>query len=215
MAKWYPSGMVADIRGKLGSDIYSFQRGVHYIKRHNPNPNQPDSAKQQACRSYFADLSGAFFHLPDTYKQMWWKLASLRGQGNTALSEFLRVNLFIYASGIAGLSRVDHPALEVATPGHPEEIQVIATDSTQNVLSWSAPSGAGVFVQAWHQYDWNYFSGYNQQWILLAADTASSLQIVHNHDTPSGDRIWYKLRTFDAEARRTPFSGVIKVTIPD
>ncbi|MCK4624301.1 MAG: hypothetical protein KAV00_03250 [Phycisphaerae bacterium] len=215
MAKWTPSGLVADIRGKLGSDVYSFQRGVHYIKRHNANPNQPDSAKQQACRGYFSDLSGAFFHLSPTYKQMWWKLASIRGEGNTALSEFLRVNLFIYASGIAGLSRIDHPALSVTTPPHVEDFQVTATDSTQNVLSWSAPGGAAVFVQAWKQFDWNYFSGYNQQWVLLAADTASSLQIVHNHDTPSGERIWYKLRSFDAEARRSPFSAAVKITIPD
>ena len=215
MAKWTPSSLIADIRGKLGADVYSFQRGVHYIKRHNDNPDQPDSSKQQTLRGHFSDLTAAFYHLPQTYKDMWWKTASQRGKGNTASSEFLRVNLFLYASGIADLPRVDHPALSVETPHHVEGFSVSPTDSTQNVISWSAPSGVATFVQAWRQFDWNYFSGYNQQWILLAADTASSLQITDSHDTPSGARIWYKLRSFDGQGRRSPFTQVIKITIPD
>jgi len=215
MAKWTPTSMIADIRGKLRGDVYSFQRGVHYIKAHNANPDQPNSAKQQTHRGRVSALSGAWHSLPQTNKDMWWKAASLRGGGNTGLSEFLRANIFIYACGIPDLPRIDHPPLSVGTPPHPENFQVTATDAAHNTLSWTAPSSADTFVQAWRQFDWNYFSGYNQQWVILASDTSDALQIIDTHNVPSGARIWYKLRSFDAQARRTPFTHVIKITVPD
>lgn len=215
MAKWYPSSTSGDIRGKLGDNVYAFQKGVHYIRRHNANPNQPNSASQQARRQDLANLSASWFSLSQTYKDMWWKAASLRGGGNQGIAEFLRANLFIYACGIAGLPRIDHPPLSIATPPHPESFQVTATDSTQNVIAWSAPDAADVYIQAWRQFDWNYYSGYTQNWIMLSSDTSSSLQLIDNHDTPSGARIWYKIRSFDAQARRSPFTHVIKITVPD
>ena len=51
MAQIEFTALVNDIRGRCGDIIYSFSRGVHYIKRHQPAPAYPlpDDAPEAGC----------------------------------------------------------------------------------------------------------------------------------------------------------------------
>lgn len=214
MATWVPSALTADIRGLLGAQVFSFQRGVHYIKNHNPNPNQPRTAAQRSTQAHLSDLSAWWYHLSHTQQEMWHKFASLQKRPVTGYNAFLSVNLSLYCSGIPNPTRRDHPPLTPNTPTFPTNFNVTPTSPTQNTISWSTPNDAGLYVQTWKSYDWNYFSGYHKMWVIQSATLSTAQSYVHNHDTPTGARIWYRLRSIDLWGRKSPFTHTIKQTIP-
>ncbi|HID30453.1 MAG TPA: hypothetical protein EYP19_10685 [Desulfobacterales bacterium] len=212
MAKWYPTAAVADIRGKIGNWIFSYQKGVHYIRAWAA-PAQPNTPAQANVKQVFSMLTGEWYSLPEVYKEMWEKYASLTGRVD-GLRAFLAVNLFIYLSGATGYQRIDWPPPPGDRPGAVAGFEVQAVSSVQNVVSWNKPKSSDTYVQVAIQFDWNYYSGYNQHWKLLGATLSTAGQYVHSHDTPPGKRIWYKLRAFKLNAKRTPWTHVIKITVP-
>lgn len=215
MATWVPSALVSDIRGLLGNQVFSFQKGVHYIKAHNANPNQPNTAAQQSIQGHVSDLSASWYHLTDTQQQMWNKFASLKKASMSGYNAFLGVNLSLYCSGIPNPTRRDHPPLAPATPRAIQDFAVTSGSPTQNTVSWTIPNNAALYVQTWKSYDWNYFSTYNKMWVIQAATLSTALTYVHNHDTPSGARIWYRLRSIDLWGRKSPFTHTIKQLTPN
>lgn len=215
MATWVPSALVSDIRGLIGNQVFSFQKGKHYIREHNPNPNQPNSAAQQAINANVSDLSSWWYHLTDTQQGMWNKFASLQNRALSGFNAFLGVNLSLYSSGIPNPTRRDHPPLTPATPTSIQDFAVVSGSPTQNTVSWTIPNNAALYVQTWKSYDWNYFSTYNKMWVIQAATLSTALTYVHNHDTPSGARIWYRLRSIDLWGRRSPFTHTIKQVTPN
>lgn len=215
MATWVPSALVSDIRGLLGNQVFSFQRGVHYIKAHNANPVQPNSAAQQASKANWSDLSAWWFHLSTTHQEMWEKYASLQERHMGGFNAFLGVNMSLYNSGIPSPARRDYPPHTPDTPRAVRDFTVLSGSPTQNTLSWTAPDDAAVYVQTWKSYDWNYFSGYNQMWVIQAATLSTAGTYVHNHDTPSGARIWYRCRSIDLYGRKSPYTHTIKQLTPN
>jgi hypothetical protein len=211
MATWTPSALVSDIRGLLGNQVFSFQKGSHYIKTHNANPSDPNTAAQQASRSNWSDLSAWWSHLTQTQQNMWHKYASLQKRPLTGFNAFMAVNMSLYNSGIPSPTRRDHPPL---TPDTPEAVRgffPFFVHATSNAISWSAPDDAGLYVQCWKCYDWNYFSGYNQMWVILEAKISTAGWFLHNHDSPPGTYIWYRARSIDLWGRKSPFTQTVKV----
>lgn len=215
MAKWTPSSFISDLRGRLGSEIYSFQKGVHYIKSYNPNPQDPNTPAQQAARSNFSNITGWWHTLPDAEQDMWHKFASLQARPISGFNAFVSVNLSLYHSGIPSPPRRNHPPVTVTTPDAVHNFQVTPDTPTQNTLSWSIPSDAALYVQAWRSFDWNYYAGYNKRWGILSATISTQLSYVHTHDTPGNARIWYRLCTIDLWGRKSPYTHTIKQVIPN
>lgn len=215
MATWTPSAFIGDIRGRVGDQVFSFQKGTHYIKRHNANPDDPQTAKQQAVRGNLSNISAWWYTLGDTEQRMWEKFATLKKTHLSGYNAFVGVNMALYNSGIPSPPRRDHPPLTPATPRAVRDFQVTPDSPTQNTLSWSAPDDATLYVQAWRCFDWNYYGGYNQRYGILSATLSTALSYVHTHDTPSGARIWYHLRSIDLWGRKSPYTHTIKQVIPN
>lgn len=213
MAIWVPSALVSDIRGLLGNQVFSFQKGVHYIKTHNPAPYNPQTAAQQASRNNFAEISAWWYGLTDEQQQMWHKFASLQERHLSGYNAFVGVNMALYTSGIPSPPRRNHPPLTPDTPTAVREFNVYSISPTINAIVWTAPDDGSLYVQTWKSFDWNYFSTYNQMWVIQAATISTGLGYVHVHDTPIGARIWYRLRSIDLWGRQSPFTHTIKHAI--
>lgn len=213
MATWTPSAFIGDIRGLVGDQVFSFQKGTHYIKRHNANPYDPQTAAQQAVRGNLSNISAWWYTLGDTEQRMWEKFASMKKAHLSGYNAFVGVNMSLYNSGIPSPPRRDHPPLTPATPGAVGDFSAYVINPTTNALVWTRPDDATLYVQTWKCYDWNYYSGYNQRWKLQAATLSTALGYVHVHDTPIGARIWYHLRSIDLWGRRSPYTHTIKLTI--
>lgn len=208
------SALISDIRGRIDNYIYSYQRGTHYIRSYVPHPTDPKTERMQEIRGWFSDLTASWHTLPQTAIAMWNKYGSHRSPPRTGYAMFVGTNMFLYSTGIATLTRADYPPSAPGTPTHVQGFQVTAPDANTNILSWDAPQAAGNYIQALKQYDWNYYPGYNQAWVQLDAVPSTNGQITHTHDTPTGAKIHYKLRSFDAYARKSPFTHVIIITVP-
>jgi len=103
----------------------------------------------------------------------------------------------------------------VTTPDAGRNFQVTPDSPTQNTLSWTIPSDAALYVQTWRSFDWNYYGGYNKRWGIIAATISTQLSYVNTHNTPSGARIWYRLRSIDLWGRKSPYTQTIKQVIPN
>lgn len=214
MAIWTPAAFIGDIRGRVGDQVFSFQKGTHYIKQHNPNPADPLTAAQQLVRNSWANLSPVWRTLTDQQRDLWTKYGGLQQRPLGGFNAFMSANVALYTSGIPSPTRRDHPPLTPATPTAVAGFSAYVLHATANILLWSAPSSPALYVQSWKRYDWNYYGGYNPGWVIVAATISTAGGYVHTHDTPSGERTWYRARSIDLWGRKSPFTHTIKVTTP-
>lgn len=70
MANIRTGSIVADIRGKVGDEIYSRNRGGAYVKEYAV-PTNPDTSHQQLRRTFTADAVAAWQALSDDEAQLW------------------------------------------------------------------------------------------------------------------------------------------------
>lgn len=79
--------ILADIRGKLGDDIYSLARGgIHTVRSMPVTVTNPDSAHQQAIRGYFKTSSQRWYNtLTSDQRDKWEELAQQLRHDHTRL----------------------------------------------------------------------------------------------------------------------------------
>jgi len=70
MANIRTGSIVSDIRGKVGSEIYSRNRGGAYVKAYAA-PIQPGTSAQMANESNFATAVSAWLSLTDEQRHSW------------------------------------------------------------------------------------------------------------------------------------------------
>lgn len=75
MANIRTGSIVADIRGKVGSEVYSRNRGGAYVKTFVP-PTNPDSSRQQANRTNFRIANEEWLALSENDKIRWEQYAA-------------------------------------------------------------------------------------------------------------------------------------------
>jgi len=84
MANIRTGSIVADIRGKVGDEIYSRNRGGAFVKAY-VSPVQPDTAMQITARADMAAAVAAWQSLSDTERNQWNTYAMTRNPENIAL----------------------------------------------------------------------------------------------------------------------------------
>lgn len=70
MAKIKTSAIVADIRGTLGGNVFSSNKGGNYVRRYK-KPTNPNTIAQQNVRLAFMALSSYWRNLSDTQRLAW------------------------------------------------------------------------------------------------------------------------------------------------
>jgi len=212
MAKVVFSALVSDIRGRLGDDIYSYQRGVHYIRKYVPKSYDPNTPRQQFTKSNFSYLTFVWNYFTQFDKMLWRRYASVTGNCKTGITAFRKINLTLLAADHADLTIRTFPPQTPSTPTAPYGFQVSHTSSTTNVISWQHPQNDSNWVQLFYNLIWNYSDHFNQHWMFLKTVRSDVGQIVHTHEYPEGTVMYYKTRSIDSWGRTTPYTHSIEVT---
>lgn len=214
MAKVVFSALISDIRGRLGGNVYSFCRGVHYLKAYNPSPSNPNTEAQQLIRAAFSYYSGLWPNLPPTIREMWERYGSRHEPPLCGRSRYLKTNLVLFASKNAELTYQEHPPFTASTPRSINGFTATPVDSVTNRLAWSAPLTAVDFVQSFQSLDKNYIPGYIKYWSHLQTVRGEVGEIIHTHSYPVGVHVYYRLRTVDSFGRISPNTHIVTVTVP-
>lgn len=214
MAKVTFSAIVTDIRGRLGSNVFSFNRGTHYLKAHNPNPYNPNTSSQQTVRASFQYYTGLWRDLSPTYKQMWRQYASNLPGHLIGHNVYLKHNLRLCAASHPELVAVSHPPLTPSTPIMPNDISVATTGPTSNLITWQQPSDTRNYVQLFYSLDWNYTASYNKYWALIQTVRSDVGSITHNHTYPSETLMFYKLRSICKTGSISPYTSQLSIETP-
>jgi hypothetical protein len=214
MARVVFSALISDMRGRLNGNVFSFCRGVHYLKAYNPNPVQPDSELQQAYKAALSYYSGLWSGIEPTIKQMWVRYGSRIKSGGRGFNSFLNTNMKLFSTKHADLTFKEHPPLSVYTPRSINGFSVTSVDSVTNRLSWSAPLTEIDYVQAYQSLDKNYIPGYNKYWSHIQTVRGDVGEIIHSHNYPVGVHVYYKMRTIESFGRVSPKTHVITTTVP-
>jgi hypothetical protein len=79
--------LVADIRGKLGDNIYSLARGgIHTVRAMPASVTNPNSTSQQAIRNYFKVSSQRWYSvLTEKQRREWGEMAKILNEDHTRL----------------------------------------------------------------------------------------------------------------------------------
>lgn len=213
MAKIIFSALVETIRGShgKGGTVSSAWKGINVLKRH-PSPRQPRTATQQNIRGIMNTLSGDWYAISSTLKDLWNKYASLLPGAMTGLNAYqkLNANLHRYLGSSAAITAPP------PTPGTPEPcgtLAVTVTDSVTNTITWVTPTGVADYAIA----DFSFMAGRddraNPRWGYAIGASASALTAVHTHAYPVGTIMSYRVRVMDAHGRMSPFSERFDVTV--
>jgi hypothetical protein len=214
VARIVMSSLVSDIRGLLGNYVYSFQRGVHYIKLHNPNPNYPNSEPQQYFKGCFSDLGTIWHNLPSVNKEMWQRFGSLQKKPISAYAAFIRMNMILLCSRHVDLVYSPFPPLTPSRPLFVYGIAASSVDSVSNIITWSRPLTNSDYVQVAQRLDDNALPGYSMYWSMVQTVRSDVGEIIHNHNYPIGTKVHYRARSLDTWGRTAPNTHVLTVVVP-
>lgn len=213
MAKIVFSALVERMSGKHGKNgtVSSVWKGINVLKRH-PIPRQPRSASQQEIRGILNTLSGDWYALTSTEKDLWNKYASLLPGALTGLNAYVRLNANLYRyTGSATTITAPPP-----TPGTPEAVGGLAvtpTTSILNTVTWTSPTGTSDYLIT----DYTFMAGRDDRahprWSYAAGSSPSALTATHAHTFPLGTILSYRVRVMDQYGRTSPFSDRKDVTV--
>lgn len=214
MAVWYPGSLIAGISGRIGEHVYYRVGSSHRIRTYSPHRVHPDTPRQMTIRGNVSDQSGRWFNLPDTYKELWRKYASMSKDYKVAFNAFLGHNLRLLAAEHPDLVEIDYPALTPGTPRFCQGFTVTPTNSASNTITWTAPLNTKDYAQASYCLDYSYSAAYNKHWSMVQTVRSDVGQIIHNHHFDPGVLMYYYCRTIDKIGRYSPVTHTIKITVP-
>lgn len=214
MAKWYPGSLIAGISGRLGEDVYYRVGSSHRIRKHVPHVSQPNTPRQMTIRGLLSNQAGRWFTLPNSYKEMWRKYASMSSHYKVAFNAFLGHNMRLLVADHPDLVQIDYPALTPGTPRFCDGFTIIPTNSVTNTISWTAPLNTKDYTQAFYCLDYSYAANYNKHWVMIQTVRSDVGQIVHTHSYAPSVTMYYHCRTIDKIGRISPVTHTIESTVP-
>lgn len=210
MARWYPGSLIADIRGTLGSHVYSFEKGTHYIKTACFTPYNPNTLRQTYNRNAYSQMIKHWATITETQRTLWNKFGSLQHPAIPGINCFLRYNLRVIDADHTGLTHIHTPPPYPDTPPRIVGFTVAQADDYSMDIEWEAPSSTSYWITAWYRYKWNWQPGYNLHWEFVKTERSSNLHILHIwDDPPKGQVLAYKLRALSQYGHVSPFTHIL------
>ena len=153
MANIRTGSIVSDIRGKVGSEIYSRNRGGAYVKAYAA-PVQPGNANQIAAQTNLSDAVAAWAALPESDRIKWdWLADQIKSKGvfekknSGGRSLFLSRYMNIASLGItpSNLS----PVIDVNTPVVSAEV-IPGTTKSRMVMLVNSSFSTSDYALGWY-----------------------------------------------------------------
>lgn len=213
--------LINRIRGRVGTDVFSFFRGTTFIKGHPTTINDPNSIRQQLIRSNISALSKLWYDIPDETKRLWNSYATKHKGAATGFNHFVSLNANLLNSCHSDLVYRPAPPPRPGTPAHVRGICVFAMSTTQACISWIKPNSPILFVTARYKLHRGFCARHPSYGCCCADGYRPSLRyietvksnvgyIVVNHDYPPNTRGFIRLNSLDKYGRKSPVSHFIK-----
>lgn len=214
MAKWYPSSLIADIRGRLRNDVYTYYRGVHIIRNYNPNPYNPQTERQQEVRGNFSTVASCWWGLPVEIRNLWEKYASMSSSLRTGIGAYYRHNLRLLSASSEYLPPKQTPPHFPDTPQHIQGFTWSFTPGCNCYIQWDEPQSNTEWIVGTYRLNWDYAVGYNIYWKQIMARLSAYGFYLWTHPISTGNEIFIRLESMDEWGRRSPLSHYIKKVVP-
>lgn len=207
MARIQYSALINKFQGKLCGSIFASSKGVNYIKRHNQNNTDYRSVKQIEVRNIISDLSGEFYSLTDTQKDLWTSYASMLSKPVSAINCYISLNhKLIYYLGPS--AKRSSPPLTPGTPTHLSGLSAHAYGTSDFTIAWTSPALSTLTVIINYRPVFGIERTTSQQWKFGATVSSDSLSKLIETDYDIGTIVKFKCRTIDLSGRLSPWSHV-------
>lgn len=205
MAKITYSGLVDEIKGSLGGSTIKGHKAGSILKQ-KTTPRRPRTQSQQRLRGYVNQLSGDWYSLPDTNKELWNKYASLLSGKLSGFNAFIMLNTRLLKTGHASLVQIISPPSSPGTPPFVNGLTFAITDTTHHTISWSAPLDSSNYVSVFYAIQAGYSPKNKESWHFIATVRSDTGQIIHTHSYPLGTIFFYRALSIDLFGRIAPWS---------
>jgi len=212
MAKVKYSGLVTSINGKLSDSTLATSRGINYIKKTGRPSIKPSSLKQSEIRGLTSTLSGYWYSLAQTNKDLWNSYGSSISPGIPGFSAFMKLNMvLINAFGLSHL--ISFPPSTPSTPAHVLGVTCICYGNGSFDINWSSPFNSNLFIFCNYRPILSRYKTSSQPWKF--GFTCSSL--LEHKDISTGYEnsrpVDFRLHTFDLFGRVSPSSHIFRSSL--
>lgn len=207
MAKITYSGLVDEIKGSLGGSTIKGHKAGSILKQ-KTTPRRPRTQAQQRLRGLVSQLSGNWFSLSDTQKELWNKYASMLSGSLSGFNAFVGANTLLLKSNHADLVQINSPPPYPSTPEFITGQQLLRIASSTMRYSWTSPLTSNDYVQL----EWAVQAGYDvhgkQAWHIVDVVRSDDGSIEWTNDYPLQTPVHVRARTLDKQGRTSPFTVV-------
>jgi hypothetical protein len=211
MGKIYYSALVNTIRGKVSFSVMSAWKGINVVKRHNPNPRQPRSEKQQDLRGMLNNLAGEWYSLSDIQKDLWNSFCAMYKLTLTGLNAYVKFNQ-VLQKYLPGTARKTEPPPSPATPEFALGFTVTPVAGGDFCVIWTSPTLTTLYAITDYWPMPGLDSTNNPRWTFGGTAGCDATFIDLDLDMPAGVIVKFRLRTMDAHARLSPWSHILSTT---
>ena len=211
MAKIHYSALVNDIKGKLSGSVMAVTKGISYIRRHNSSPLKTRSAKQTQIRGQASTLSGEWYSLSETQKELWNAYASSLPAPISGFNAFLKLNSrlsYLFDKS----AQLLYPPPTPSTPVHVQTISGVCFTAGKFEINWQLPYNSSANILCDYRAILPIYKSSSLAWRF--GFTASSLSQRNSIDTflENARPCDFRVRSFDVYGRVSPWSHVFQAT---
>lgn len=209
MAKIQYTALVEEIKGSLGGSTIKGHKAGSILKQ-KTTPRRPRTQAQQRLRGYVNQVSGDWYSLSDTNKELWNKYASLLSDKLSGFNTFIRLNTRLLKSSHASLVQINSPPVTPGTPRHLESVTRETLNLTQRKITWTAPLTSDDYIDLYYAIQAGYSVTDKEAWHHVETVRSDVGEITHTHAYPDGTVMNYRARTIDIWGRLSPWCSVLE-----
>lgn len=216
------TAIVDHLSGRVNDRVFSVRSGVYYSKANNPNPANPNTARQQLIRSNISSLSAAWRSLPTVNQSLWSEHAKMTAAHMMGYTSFMRLNMALRCADHPDLGCVYTPPKFPATPQYPMGFCVFIMSDVLTCITWNHPLLTSNYITGYFRLhrafcdDFPCYGdcltvGYRPSKRFIATVRSDVGQILFTHSWPAGTQFFHTLRSLDTWGRQSPFTHEIRV----
>lgn len=223
MAKIRFSSLISDIRGTLGSDVFSSVGPFNYVKKLPVSVSQPNTFRQMQIKSNLCYCSKLWNSVSPACQDLWQKYAGLKKGFYFGRHAFISLNCHLLNASHSDLTVFMHPPQRPSTPVFPKNFSVVQVSGSRFCLSWTSPLSSSLYVTAHYRLHKGFCLshpnfglcptiGYRPSFRFIESVRSDSGYIVYDSDWPANTRLYFRLNSIDLNGRTSPFTHSVFIT---